>query len=339
MSESTKKLDLARAMVSAYPEGKNRTLAKALRDKYPSVFSSIECARTAIRNARGCNGAHCRQTIKPLTYSEQALSKLSQELACLDAGIPEETEKALVPYNIGTGDDWLVIADMHIPQHSKDAIETAIDFGVKEGCKNLMILGDAVEHSSTSRFAHNPADKDVFGELRALTPFLKYVRGKFKGRIVYKEGNHEENLRRYIWQQAPALASLPCLEFKELACLANYGIEHIGQDQTIVMGKISWIHGHEYKGGSVLNPAQWLLRKTMTCCAAAHHHRSDTARGKTALDAIISCWSIGCLRGLSPSWCLKNGWNWGFARCESSKDGNFQFRNMNILSRGEVVPA
>ena len=335
----TTKIDLAREMIRKFPEGGNRTIAKELRKFYPAAFPSVEKARDSVRLARGAIGARNRLNANPATYSEMALSQLGKELACLDAGIPDDQDPPLIPYDIGTGDDWLIIADLHIPQHSKMAIETAIDFGVREGVQNVLILGDAVEHSQTSRFGHDPKDVDVYGELRALTPFLKFVREKFSGRIAYKEGNHEENLRRYIWQQAAPLASLPCLQFRELACLANYGIEHIPQDATIRMGKLSLIHGHEYRGGSAVYPARWLLLKAMTCCACAHHHRSDTARGKTVLDAIISTWSIGCLRSMSPSWCLKNGWNWGLARCSSHADGNFEFRNLQILGPGEVVPA
>ena len=342
MSEPAKKLDLARAMINLYPEGGNRTLAKALRDKYPTVFASIEDARVSVRKARGAYGNLARKTCKPLTYTEQAMSQLSRELACQEAGIPDETEKPLLPFDIGTGDDWLGIADLHIPQHSKMAIETAIDFGKKEGCKNVLINGDAVEFSKTSRFAHDPSDTDIYGEIKALTQFLKYLRGKYRGRIIYKAGNHSANLLRHVWQQAPALASLPCLRFEELLGLANYGIEYVDQRVTMTMGKLVWIHGHEYKGGSPVYPAQWLLRKARTCAVTAHFHRSDTARGKTALDAIISCWSMGCLRSPSPDWSTKNEWNWGFCRCNSHKDGNFEFRNMAILSRGDVchvVPA
>lgn len=333
------KTDLARQYVKANPDTPNRTIARILYTDRPDLFASVDVARCAVRNAVGAIGKHNRLKSNTDTFSKDARSKLERELDAVAPGIPDETDAPLLPRSIGCGERWLDIADLHIPEHSKTAIETQIWHAKKNGVKNLLIMGDAIEHGRTSRHTHDPNKADPYGELKALTGFIKHMRATFKGRIVYKAGNHEVNLRRYIFEKAPELASLPCLEFSELVGFARYGIEYIDENVTISMGKLSGIHGHEYKGGSPNFPAQWLLRKARSCAFTHHFHKSDTARGKTIMDASLSCWSVGCGRSLSPSWCTKNEWNWGHAIIDSHADGNFEFYNYLILGHKEVVPA
>ena len=339
IGQSASKTDEARRYLRANHDTPHRTLAKIMHHDRPDLWPTIENARDDVRYAAGAHGGTHRQQAKKEGFSPSAQSKLAQELADVDCAIPDQLATPKTQHPMGVGERWLIMADAHIPEHDKGAIETAMEYGKKHGIKNLLLDGDMVEHSQTSVHGHDPEAPSIFAELKGLTGFIKYARQQFKGRIIYKAGNHEDNLKRYIWQQAPALAGLKCLEFDDLVGFKNYGIEYVDQRVTLTMGKLSIIHGHEYRGGSALFPAQWLLRKTRSCAATAHFHKSDTARGKTVVDAVLSCWSIGCLRSLSPLWCIKNEWNWGFADVESSKDGNFEFENKLILSRGEVVSA
>jgi predicted phosphodiesterase len=323
--------DIAREYIRANPDTPHRTIARIMRADQPNMFASVEVARSAVRVAVGSNGKLSRANCKKDDFTDAGRSKLERELDAVQAGIPDETDLPLLPRSIGCGDRWLAIGDLHIPEHSKTAIETQIWHAKKNGVKNVLFMGDAVEHSRTSRHPHDPNKADPYGELKALTGYVKFMRQEFKGRIVYKAGNHENNLRRYVFEKAPELA--------ELVGFKRYGIEYIDDNVTLSMGKLSGIHGHEYKGGSPLFPAQWLLRKARTCAFTFHFHKADTARGKTATDAVLSCWSVGCGRSLSPSWCTKNEWTWGHAIIDSHIGGNFDFLNYLILGHKEVVPA
>jgi len=333
------KIEVAKSYVRANPNTPHRTIAKIMNNDRPDLWRTVELARAAVRSVVGQNGKQNRAKRSKDCYNGDALSKLERELSSVPAGIPAELRTELTPYTIQPGDKWGIIGDVHIPVHSKMAVETAVRFLRKRGYKNLLFLGDAVEHSRTSRFSHDPNDPDIYGELKAFTAFLKYVRGEFRGEIVFKAGNHEINLTRYVQDNAPALASLPCLQFNELVGFNRYGIEYVGDKTKIEMGYMNFIHGHEYNGGSVLNPASWLLRKTRACCATAHWHRADTARGKTVRGVQLSTWSVGCLCNLSPDWCSSNEWCWGCADIETETNGNFRFSNHMILGRDEVVPA
>lgn len=333
------KIEVAKSYVRANPNTPHRTIAKIMNNDRPDLWRTVELARAAVRSVVGQNGKLNRAILSKDCYKGDALSKLERELSSVPAGIPAELRTELTPYTIQPGDKWGIMGDVHIPVHSKLAVETAVRFLRKRGHKNLLFLGDAVEHSRTSRFSHDPNDPDIYGELKAFTAFLKYVREMFKGEITFKAGNHEVNLAKYVQDNAPALASLPCLQFDQLVGFNRYGINYVGDKTKIEMGYMNFIHGHEYKGGSVLNPASWLLRKARSCCATLHWHRADTARGKTVRGVQLSTWSVGCLCNLSPDWCSSNEWCWGCADIETEMNGNFRFSNHLILGRDEVVPA
>jgi len=328
------KLDVAREYIRKFPDASNRALAKLLVEKHKSVFPSSECARSAIRAAKGSNGAVLRRELKKDTFTDFARQLLAQE-----AEIPEETKKDVLPYVIETGHKYLVLCDAHIPEHSKKAIETAIAHGVKSKCNAVLELGDMNECKDTSRFQDEPG-MTIAKELMARVSCMKYVRSKFKGPYYSKIGNHEDNLRRYCVRQAPALAGLPHMQFENILRFSDYGVECIESKSVIHAGKISLIHGHEYgAGSSSVSPARWLALRTKSCSACGHYHRSS-AHTTRRLDGFeIANWSIGCLRNLMPEWITLNDWNWGFAELEVADDGAFEFRNYRILGRGDVVPA
>ena len=328
----------ARAYVRANPGTPHRTIARIMAHDRPDLWATIESARRCVRSVTGHNGTENRAHQRVDTFDDAAMVMRQEELAAVPPGIPDGIDPSRLAQSLGTGELWAAIGDLHIPEHNRAAVETAIAHTRKAGCKNLIIMGDAVEHSQTSRFLHNPKAPDIWTEIKMLAAFLKYVRSVFTGRIVYKAGNHEDNLRRFIWEQAPALAGVPGLEFGRLVEMDKLGVEYVEQRVALTVGHLTLIHGHEYKGGSVY-PAQWLLRKARRCSACWHFHTSDSARGKDVLDTVVSTWSVGCLRDLNPLWMSRNNWNWGFAVIESESDGNFEFRNMNILAPGEVVPA
>lgn len=338
-SSRINKVDIARTYCRANPDAPHRTIARIMFHDCKGVWSSVENARQSVQQAIGAHGASNRASMRKSDFKEQYLTRMQAEMDMQEAGVPEETDKPLLPRSIGTGDTWLALGDQHIPEHSKVAIDTQIWHAKKNGIKNVLLMGDVIEHSHTSRHPHDPNKPDPYSELKALTSYLKHLRNEFKGRIVYKAGNHEANLKAFVWRAAPELASLPCLDFEQLIGFDRMGIEYIDERVTLAIGKLSGIHGHEYRAGSAVFPAQWLLRRARSCAFTFHFHRSDTARGKTVNDAILSCWSVGCARSLAPSFCTKNEWNWGHAVVRSCDDGNFEFSNYLILRNKEVVPA
>lgn len=327
------KTDLARALIDEFPDAPSRTLGKMLRERHPGAFPSLDAARYAVRTARGAIGRQKRANVRPDKFSAWARS-----MASVEARIPEETVQELPPHPIETGWRYLILADAHIPEHSRLALETAIDYGVKQGCNAILELGDMSECKDTARFDNEPG-VTLAHEIRARAEYMAYVRPKFKqGPYYSKMGNHEDNVRRYIIRNAPALVGLPCTQFHEIMPFANHGAEVIDSKTVIKAGKIDLIHGHEYRGGGGVSPARWLHLRAGTCSVCGHFHRTSSHAERRMDGFEVVSFTVGCLRTRNPEWCSLNQWNWGFAVMDLAADGDFEFRNYRILSRGEVVP-
>ena len=327
---------LVTALLDKYPDIASRTAAKLLRQMHPGAFKSLEVARSAVRHARGANGSYSRA--QKAKDPEGHMTAWARELAAVEAAIPAETKVERAPHPIETGWRYLVICDGHIPEHSRKAIETALDYGKRQGCKGVIELGDMSECKDTSRFRDDPG-VTIRNEIRDRTAFMGYARKAFPSGPYYsKIGNHEDNLRRYINAQAPALACLPGLRFEALVPFEAHGVEVVESTRVIKAGKMSLLHGHEYRGGGGVSPARWLALKAKTCAACGHFHATSSHASRRVDGFEIVTFSIGCLRSRDPEWSPLNDWNWGFAVLDLGKDGDFDFRNFRILSRGEVVP-
>lgn len=336
--EVLKHIDITREMIDQFPDTPNRTLAKMLRKRWPGMFKSLEAARNSVRCAKGVCGKRNRRD-----SDDEKFTPWARQIAAIEAEIPAETQQELVPFYLDLGHKYLLMADQHIPEHSKLAIETAVEYGVKHGCDSVFDGGDVNEHSKTSYFSHDPTAPNLMAELRGRWAYQKYVRERFKERYYSKIGNHEENLETYIEKHAPELVGLPCLKLEEVIGFKNFGITPIGGKNIVHAGKLHAVHGHEWGrgGGSaeMVNPARWLCLKTKACAVCFHFHRSSSHTTRRVDGFEIVTFSVGCLRMRTPDWKALNDWNWGFGILEIADNGDFQFENKRILSRGEVVSA
>lgn len=285
--------------------------------------------------ARGSNGTKDRLTLRP-----DAFSAWARELAAIEAGIPEETQQELVPYAIETGRRYLLMGDEHLPEHDRRAIELAVDFAKKQGCDALLHGGDTSEHASTSQWEKDPSLPRFREELYLRTAYTKFLRPQFKV-IVEKMGNHEDNLRRFVQRRAPEIADLTSLNLEELLQFDNMGIEWVASDRSIKAGKMTVVHGHEFRSqmNDPANPARWLFTKAHSCAACFHYHRSSAHRERGLNGFENVTWTVGCLRKRTPSFRPINNWNWGFAILDLEDSGDFEFRNFCILGGYKIVPA
>lgn len=92
------------------------------------------------------------------------------------------------PY-IAKKDSYLVIADLHIRYHNKQALNLALErLPDNEG---LILLGDIVDFGAFMRWTKRPEKLDIFTEIKIVNEILNDIRSTFKGEIIYKYGNHE----------------------------------------------------------------------------------------------------------------------------------------------------
>ena len=290
-------------------------------------------------------GGSIREICHELKISDRRASKLLKTVpppppAEVRSPLPESWALDYKPFQIDGPAKVLFLSDVHIPFHDRAAIEAAVAAGVKHGCNLVYLNGDALDFHGVSRYDHDGCAVTYQQEIGYGKEFFAYLRGKFKkARIVYKEGNHEERLERYVLARAPALFGLEGVNLASLLGLAGCGVEHVGEQRVVRLGKLSAIHGHEYGGGTnaPVNGARWLLLRTRKHAIMGHLHHTSEQTEQAIDGSMLSAWSVGCLCGLNPRYRrLSSRWSHGFAMVDVSAAGEFEVRNARIFG-GKVL--
>lgn len=304
--------------------------AKMLVKNHPDLFRSVEVARSALRLRTGNMGAANRVTCN--AYA--ARQPFTGEAMPIPTPFWDQT-----PFVFDT-EACLIVADNHIPFHAEGAIELAVKYSQKNGVKDVLILGDFLDHYQESDFCRYPDVSTLTQELKDGRQSLQWIRKQFpKGRIIYKKGNHEARWEIKVHKCLPEAGCLLDSFTDERLELEDLGVEPVNDKRRIDLGYLTAIHGHELGGGffNPVNFARTLQLKAKECTLGAHFHQPAQQRVRTIRQNHIGCWSIGCLCNLSPHYRPFNDWNLGFAvykRTDSA--GNFVVDNKTII-QGQVV--
>lgn len=253
--------------------------------------------------------------------------------------LPAPLTKAITPVDITQEGWWLVLSDIHLPFHDVQTLELAVKTAKDRGVKGILLNGDTVDCHELSRFDKRPDDPTYREEVQTGRKFMEWLRAKLpEGRILFKDGNHEERLTHYLCRKAPALYGLDVLNIPSLLQFQKYGAEHITDKRVVRLGRLNVLHGHEYLGGiqTPVNPARGLFLRTKASSLCGHFHQPSEHHEPTIVGKPIGCWSTGCACYLSPQYMPYNKWGHGFALVEIYRGGHFRVNNLRVLD-GEVV--
>jgi len=257
-----------------------------------------------------------------------------------DAGTcPDPLIAEYTTYDIDTRGTWLILSDLHIPYHDRRAIEIAVEAATKRRIDGVLLNGDVLDSHEISEHDKDPRALRYVEEVRIALQFLRWLRKKFpRARIIYKEGNHEERLSRYVLKNAPAIFGLEGLSVPDLLHCEELRIDWVGDRRVIRLGRLNVIHGHEYRGGisTPVNPARGLYLKARSVVLCGHWHRTSEHHERDIRGRSEAAWSVGCLCQLAPRYCPLNNWNMGFAFIHLGKDGQFEIENKRILNEKVV---
>lgn len=324
-NKSHVKSELVIEILRQFPNAYSNTLAGLLFEKYPQVFMSKEDARSVIRYYRGAKGNADRNRVITKEFIKDIDKMNPFALPSSDA---EDYPDYCLPRN---DNKVLIMSDIHLPYHSIEAVSTAIERGMIEGCNTVLLNGDILDFYSLSRYEKDPRNRHFALELDSLKQFLDVLETHFK--VYYKLGNHEERYQSYLRIKAPELIGVSEFELNNIMKSRGSKAEFIYK-QKVYLGKLPIIHGHEYGiglGGSV-NTARSLFLKTNKSAACGHSHRTSE-HTETDIDGkTVACWSIGCLCDLHPEYAILNKWNHGFATCEFDSAGDFELKNYKIVN-------
>lgn len=306
-----------------FPNTGNRTLAKIIYSKESKLFPSINAADCAIRYVRGVRGNNRRKFAKdkkPLRFSEK---------------MPPSVNEPRITFQIEGKHRVLMLSDIHIPFHDPEALKTAIKYGEKIQPSIVYLNGDFVENYAYSAWENDPRKRDLVNEINSARQALRWIRERFpKARLIYKHGNHEDWCERYLRRKAPELLGVEDFQLNHLFEFSKLGIEEVGSQQFAKIGKLNVIHGHELpKGiGNTVSAARTLFLRMLDTMICGHFHQTHNFTEPVGVDRkLVSCWSTGCLCGLSPDFARVNKWTHGFAVVETDKSGDFEVSNLKII--------
>lgn len=234
----------------------------------------------------------------------------------------------------------MVCSDLHIPYHDTFAIKTMFRFVRDRRISHVLLNGDVADFYAVSRWETDPLKRNFGRELEAIRNFLHVCRKTFpNAKLIYKHGNHEERLERFMRAKAPELLGVPDFTLGRLLRLRDMSIHGVMDKRPIRLGRLlTIIHGHEYQFAisNPVNPARGFFLRGKSYTLGGHFHQTSQHSERTIDQKVIGAWSTGCLCDLHPEYRPLNNWNHGFAIVEVTKSGGFQVNNYAIID-GKVL--
>jgi hypothetical protein len=164
--------------------------------------------------------------------------------------------------------------------------------------------------------------------------FLKGLRGMFpKALILYKIGNHDQRLEKYLMLKAPELLAISDFKLSDICKFNELNILEIQSQQYIYAGKLPIFHGHEIglKSGGV-NPARAVRLKLNKSAVVNHFHRETKDMGRNLNEQPYSCYSNGCLCDLYPDYMgVHTNWTHGLLHVKLDNQGNYFVQQKTII--------
>jgi len=323
--------------IARFPNTPSLTLAKKIMADEPSMFTTVEAARSAIRYFRGALGSKHRK------HSDRTLSRDFDESMFNPFGLPSSDEAEFIPFVLPTDCRRVLgLYDVHVPFHSIEALTAAIQWGIDKRVDTVFLGGDFLDFYSLSSFEKDPRRRSFREELDTAKSVLEILRREFPDvRMYYQLGNHEERFERFMRVKAPELLDMDEFRLENLLDFKRLGIELIDGKRVAKLGKLNLVHGHEFgRGGasSSVNPARGLYNRAKTSTICGHHHQTSEHTEPNLNGEIATTWSVGCLCELAPEYRPINKWNHGVVVIDVDHEngGLFNVENRRIL-HGSII--
>ena len=318
---------IVRQFCEMMPSVPSRTLARMIKQDHPKCNGGdIDKIRSRVRWARGTVGKQSR-TGKKVASS-------------IDGFIPPPMHSKREPYVLTQTGSILHIGDIHVPFHEPAAIKLMMKHVTDHyDIKAVVINGDFWDCLSVSKFGKENRPPTMQEEKEYGEDVLETLEDAFpKAKMVWKLGNHEARLARYLYTNAPDMHELIVESVADIFGVKARGWDVVGDKQLIKAGKLWVVHGGEVGINSVgVSPARTLYLKTLSTALCFHLHNTSQYVGKTLDGKTPTCWSAGCLCDLQPEYCPHvNKHNHGWSVQHLEADGQFELENFRILN-GKVV--
>lgn len=213
-----------------------------------------------------------------------------------------------------------IIPDLHIPHHDTGHLDSAL--AAMRGFEHIIILGDLIDAYSISSFNKDPGRKTTLqSELEVAKQVLARIRRENpQARIDLLEGNHEDRLRRYLWQKAPELASLKGMSIPELLDCHRHKIAYHSRNGFKMYGW-RFKHGDTVKSGAG-NTARAEMTNHRCSGVTGHTHRLGKATFVDKEGMRTDWWEAGHLcKQSAAEYVNQPDWQAGYLLGEVGSDG------------------
>jgi hypothetical protein len=147
---------------------------------------------------------------QPRARGNQQIKKY-EDLARRFATIPgpirelENPEPFVIPTTI---QNTLLLSDLHGQFYDRNALEFAINYGLKKNCDSVLINGDYMDNYGDSRFDQSPPVlQKIIDENEWGVEMLKLLQDTF-GSVFLKQGNHDLRRQLHIERMARQMPEL-----------------------------------------------------------------------------------------------------------------------------------
>jgi hypothetical protein len=217
--------------------------------------------------------------------------------------------------------------DEHRPYQDDRAVELAMQIA-SDFHPELRVCGsDGVDFFAISDFDADPSRKTYDSLQRELDAWKTGQRAWADAtpgaRKVYLPGNHEDRLRRYLWNH-PEIAGLEALALPQLLDFAGLGIEYDNQpyemSELVLFDQVVIRHGKRVRRLSGASATAELAdERHAISVVMGHTHRGATVYTTTRSGVRLAQESF-CLCQLNPGYVAHPDWQQGLVLIDVSAD-------------------
>jgi predicted phosphodiesterase len=228
---------------------------------------------------------------------------------------------------------WVILNDIQIPFHDEPVLDLVTSFVKTLKPHGVILNGDIVDAYQLSEFSKDPVEKsDIAQEQRIARRLMESLAGVTKERW-WLGGNHEDRLRRYVWNHAPKFGGLEELTFPSLFHLGEHGFKWKEYGGYLHLGKLMVTHGSLVSKHSG-QTGRAHMEKYGTSILVGHTHRLGVYYRRD-VRGVHAAYENGCLCQLNPEYDQFPNWMQGFSVVHTAEDGNgfFSVQQIPILNR------
>lgn len=331
MKQNFTKADIARQYRDKYGmDMPTLKLARIIYKDHNLLFQDVEAVRSILRGIEGKKGINSLKGDLKVTHPAPERSRNPYK-------IPESSATIRDHYVLPKScNDILLISDLHIPYHDVEAVNIAIDYGVKNGVNTVFINGDLMDFHNASRFEKDPRKRSIKFEFDTTKAFLVALRDAFPDAEIYwLKGNHCIRYEHFLMTKVHEIFDDEYFHLEQRLRLNEQRI-HLIDDKTLVKaGMLSITHGHHVMRGffSPVNSARGAWMKAKQSVIIGHVHKVSNHVEVNLDGQTFGCWSTGSLCELRPDYSpLVSNYQHGFAHVIVDNDGTFAVKNMQIIN-------